>query len=89
MISALNNCDYKTNFTSIVPVKVLVDGKETYLNKYVSPACKQLSSVLIGPVNEKNIKAINILKQFAQHDPDYNFLNGLYGFPKKCKKKKR
>jgi len=88
MISATSNYGYKQTFTSVVPVKVKIDTMETFDSKFVSSACNQLSKILTGPTKQTNTHAISIIRNFAQHDPDYNFLNGLNGFPKLFKKSK-
>lgn len=80
MISAINNNN--PSFTSVMPVKVRVDGKESYSEYFIRPACRKLSAILLGPVNKNNEKELNIVKTFAEHDPDYNFNYGLLGHPK-------
>lgn len=86
MISALNNRSNNPSFTSVVPVRVFIDGLETFNQKNIKTACHQLTSVLVGPAknNEKNLA---IIREFAKHDPDYNINYGFYGYPKKFNKK--
>lgn len=88
MISAfdkrLNN---KPSFTSVVPVRVFVDGMETFNQKNIRAACRQLSAALTGPA-KNDAKKINIIKEFAKFDPDYKFEYGLNGYPKQWNKKK-
>ena len=57
MISALNNRSNNPSFTSVVPVRVFIDGLETFNQKNIKTACHQLTSVLVGPAknNEKNL----------------------------------
>ena len=69
------------SFTSVVPVRVYIDGMETFNQKNIRSACRQLSTVLAGPV-KYDAKKINIVKTFAQHDPDYILHFGLNGYPK-------
>lgn len=89
MISAINNnINNRTSFTSVVPVRVRIDNLETFEKTRITAACKKLGEILIGPTKESDTRKINILKQFAKHDPEYNFLSGLNGFPKQRKKKK-
>ena len=87
MISAfdkrLNN---KASFTSVVPVRVFVDGMETFNQKNIRAACRQLSATLTGPA-KNDAKKINIIKEYAKFDPDYKFEYGLNGYPKQWNKK--
>ena len=80
MISPVQN-NYSPNFTSVMPVRVKIDGKESYSEYFIRPACKKLSAILLGPTAKNDEKKLNIIKTFAQHDPDYNFNLGLSGHP--------
>lgn len=79
MISAVNNNN--PSFTSVAPIRVFIDGMESYSPKLTRSATRQLTSVLAGPVNG-DTKKYNIIKKYAQHDPDYDFLQGVKGYPK-------
>lgn len=87
MISAIqyNNIP-QTTFTSVMPVKVHLDGIETFDVNIIKPACRQLGNILIGPA--KDTKNINIIKYFAHFDRDYNAHYGISGFAKVFNKKK-
>ncbi len=66
MITAVNN---SPSFTSVIPLKVRIDGMQTFDEKLVKSACKQLGSVLTGIPNtnlERNMKHL-----FAEKDPSY------------------
>ena len=76
--SAINN---NLSFTSVVPVRVYIDGMETFNQKNIRTSCRQLSSVLAGPA-AKDIKKTGIVKEYAKHDPDYILRFGLNGYPK-------
>lgn len=85
MLSAINNVN--PSFTSVMPVRVRIDGKESYSEMFIRPACRKLSAILLGPTNN-NEKANNIVKTFAKQDPDYKFNYGLSGHPRKNPLKK-
>ena len=81
MISASYNNKTNPSFTSIVPVKVFIDGKEAIDPKYIRSACRQLSTILVGPAKNTEFNT-GIVKEFAKHDVDYSFYGGMNGFPK-------
>ncbi len=82
MVSKINNkINYNPTFTSVIPVRVFVDGVETFNNKNIKSACHQLTNILAGPAN--NEKKVNIIKEFAKYDPDYIIEYGYRGYPKK------
>lgn len=81
MLSAINNTN--TSFTSVIPVKVKVDGKECYSEYFIRPACKKLSAILLGPTKPADEKSLGIIRTFAEHDTDYKFNFGLKGHPSK------
>ncbi len=74
MITSING---NLSFTSVVPVRVFVDGMETFNQKLIKSSCHQLNNVLKGPSNSGH--KLSIIKKFAQHDPDYNLQMGYYG----------
>lgn len=76
MISAVNNNN--PSFTSVIPVRVILDGTEVYSPKYARPATQQLTRILAGPV-KGDPKKLEIVRKFAQHDPDYDYTLGIYG----------
>lgn len=79
MLSAINNTN--TTFTSVIPVRVRIDGKESYSEHFIKPACRKLSAILFGPTKPTDEKSLNIIKTFAEHDPDYCYNRGLSGHP--------
>lgn len=78
MISAFNG-DTKTSFTSVIPVCVYVDGMQTFNDKNIRSACRQLSNILAGQGKGNNL---NIINEFAKYDPDYKAIYGTKGYPK-------
>jgi len=88
MISAINNNkEYHQSFTSVVPVRVRIDGLETFDEKVMRSACRQLSNILAGPTKETEAKKIATIRTFSNFDPDYNLLYGISGYPKKFNEK--
>ena len=87
MISAINNTGNQTTFTSVVPVRVRIDGLETFDEKVIRSACRQLSNILAGPTKETEAKKIATIRAFGSVDPDYNILYGISGYPKKWDEK--
>ena len=87
MISAIN-CSQQNNisFTSVVPVRVFIDGMETFNPKNLKYATHKLTSVLAGPAKNDN-KKLKIIREFAKYDPDYNLELGYNGYPKRKNKK--
>ncbi len=63
MISAVNN---SPNFTGIVPIRVFVDGHETFDQKVVKSATRQLTSALMKPKENKHLT-----DTFAKVDTEY------------------
>lgn len=87
MISAVNsNVTYRPSFTSVVPIRVFIDGMETFNPKMIKSACRQLTSTLAGPA-KKNGKNFDIIREFAKFDPDYKLELGYHGYPKKWNQK--
>lgn len=87
MISAIHPTDNKTSFTSVIPVKVIVDNKEVYSEKLVRPAVLKLASFLTGPAKNSALYT-KIVKKFGLVDPDYSILKGMNGYPPTYGKKK-
>ena len=88
MISAINNNkEYHQSFTSVVPVRVRIDGLETFDEKVMRSACRQLSNILAGPTRESETTKIATIRKFSSFDPDYNLLFGISGYPKKFNEK--
>lgn len=87
MISALNNkFNNNPSFTSVVPVRVFIDGMETFNQKNIKSACRQLSTILAGPA-KNDIKQLSIIREYAKFDPDYILQYGYKGYPKLNNKK--
>lgn len=78
MISAINSTP---SFTGVVPVRVFVDGLETFDEKLIKTSCRQLSTILAGP--NKTEPKLSLIKKFAQYDKDYDLNKGIHGYPKK------
>lgn len=74
MISATNS---NISFKSVVPVKVFIDGMETFDKKNIKSACRKLSNVLAGTT-----KRLDISDTFAKFDPDYKSYFARTGYPK-------
>lgn len=85
MISAINNNN--PSFTSVIPIRVFLDDMEVFSPVFTRPATRQLTSVLAGPAKGDE-KKLAIIRKFAQHDPDYDYTQGYYGFKGGCNKKK-
>ena len=77
-ISQSNNS--KPSFTSVVPVKVQIDGKDVYSEKLVRPAVLQLTAILGGPI-KNNEKFLAIAKKFGLVDPDFSLTKAILGYP--------
>jgi len=75
MISAVNN---NPSFTGIVPIRVFVDGYETFDEKLIKSATRQLTSRLTEPKKPENHAIARI---FAMFDPKYK----RNGYPEKTK----
>lgn len=63
MISAVNN---SPNFTGVVPVRVFVDGRQTFDEKLIKSATRKLTSALIKPQENPNLTEL-----FSKFDPQY------------------
>lgn len=63
MISAVNN---SPNFTGIVPVRVFIDGQQTFDEKLIKSATRKLTSALIKPKENPNLAEL-----FSKFDPQY------------------
>lgn len=81
MISAVSNTNSNLSFTSVVPVRVFVDGMETFNPKMIKSAARHLTSTLFGPAST-NPHQSAIVKEYAKFDPDYVLQNGLFGHPR-------
>ena len=66
MISAINNCPNSPNFTGVVPLRVFVDGQQTYDAKIIKSATRKLTSALIKPQENPNLAEL-----FSKFDPQY------------------
>lgn len=84
MISAISpvsqNNSHKPTFTSVLPVKVRIDGREVYSEKNVRPAVLQLTAILAGPI-KNNEKFLAIAKKFGLVDPDFHLTQAISGYP--------
>lgn len=75
------------SFSSVIPLKVYIDGMETFGEKNIKAASRQLVKTLTGPIKNKQKETI-IAGKLAQKDPDYDFSRAIYGFIKNNKKEK-
>lgn len=78
MISAVNN---GPSFTSVIPVRVYVDGMQTFDEKLIKSACRKVGTVLTSA--PKTDVERNMQKLFAVYDPHY--LIGKFAGKKKFK----
>lgn len=67
MISAVNN---GPSFTSVIPVRVYVDGMQTFDEKLIKSACRKVGTVLTSA--PKTDTERNMQKIFAVYDPHYS-----------------
>lgn len=87
MISATNQSQsLNISFTSVVPFRVFIDGMETFNKQNLKYAAHKLTATLAGPAKNDN-KKLQIIRNFAKHDPDYNIEFGIHGYPKRKNKK--
>ena len=68
MISALNNTN--PSFKGVVPVRVFIDGMETFDKSLIQSSCRQLGNILTK--EPKTDKAKLIMEHFEKYDPDYS-----------------
>jgi hypothetical protein len=66
MISAYNN---SPSFTSVIPVRVFIDGMETFDDKLIKSSCRNLSSIVAKTTKSEKEQAIT--RKFVQYDPNY------------------
>lgn len=85
MISAVQP-KAEPSFTSVIPVRVFIDGLETFDEKLIKTSCRQLSTVLAGPTNKE--PNLSLIRKFAHYDKQYNLERGYKGYPKKEHHKK-
>lgn len=71
--------NYHINFTSVIPVRVFIDGMETFGEKNIKAAARQLITTIKGPVKYDE-KSVIIAGKLAQKDPDFNFSRALNGY---------
>lgn len=71
-----------TRFTGTIPVRVFIDGMETFSEKEIKTASRQLTTILTGPLknNEENMQ---IAKKFARRDGSYNLSQAINGLKRK------
>ena len=87
MLSAINSAQSNSiSFTSVVPLRVFIDGMETFNPQHLKNATHKLTGVLAGPAKNDS-KKLKIIREFAKYDPDYNIEYGFNGYPKRKNKK--
>lgn len=87
MISAINSAQSNSiSFTSVVPLRVFIDGMETFNPQHLKYATHKLTAALAGPAKNDS-KNLKIIREFAKYDPDYKIEYGFNGYPKRKNKK--
>ncbi len=83
----INGSRNSTSFKGVIPIRVYIDGMETFNEKNIKSANRQLIKLLAGPTKD-NEKAIRISRKLSLRDPDYDFQQAYYGLklPEKWKK---
>jgi len=71
--------NFQPKFTSVVPVRVFIDGMETFAESSVKTAGRQLTNILAGPVRG-DVKKLQIAKRLAALDPDYDLSAAIAGY---------
>ena len=79
-----NSC---INFSSAIPIRVFIDGMETFGEKNIKAASRQLLATIKGPVRNNEKSAI-IAGKLAQKDPDFDFSKALDGYKSSQKNEK-
>lgn len=67
------------SFTSVIPTRVIIDGKEAVTKEFMQAGCKKLIEILAGPI-KNNEKAQNIARQVAVIDRDYDYSRAVNGY---------
>ena len=75
----INNNYNKQNFTSVMPMKIFIDGKISGSEDNIHRATIKLTEILKGPAKNDE-KKLSIIRKFAQHDRDYSYESGYLGF---------
>lgn len=74
-----NTCMNNVSFTSVMPLKVFINGKFSAEEADILRATKQLTAVLKGPCG-KSPEKLDIIREFAKHDRDYSYERGFLGY---------
>lgn len=69
----------KTKFTSVVPMRVYINGKPSADAANIRRATRLLTKVLKGPSGD-NEHARHIVKTYAKYDKDYDYRSGCLGY---------
>lgn len=75
------------NFSGVIPIRVYIDGMQTFTEKNMKTAAHQLTKILAGPVKNDEF-SLNIARKFARKDPDFDLLRAYEGFKLPDKRKK-
>lgn len=67
------------NFTSVIPVRVLQDGKEVLDKSLVHKTCLKVVQGLAGPISEKP-EFKSTAAQLAAMDNDYKYTRAFFGY---------
>lgn len=67
-----NSVNNSVNFTSVVPVKVFIDGRPSANPVNIRRAVRGLEHILTNPANGEQ-SLIAIKKDFVSHDRDFNY----------------
>lgn len=83
----INRSQGTTSFKGTIPVRVFIDGMETFQEAPIKNAARQLTTILAGPLHG-NEQGLHIARKLAGVDPDYNINRAIHGFklPEKWKK---
>ena len=73
MLSAINS---QQTFLGVVPIRVFIDGMETFDEKLIKSSCHKLSNILTSPQ-----KYPEFAKKYAEYDSQYKLINYKKGKP--------
>lgn len=70
------NLKANPNFTSIIPVKILIDGDPSVGFRNIKKVTRALSDILFKEIGD-NLKAIELKQEFSRYDRDFKDPDGL------------
>lgn len=77
----VNRIDNSTNFTSVIPVKVIYNGLEATSRTNIMRGCKKAINVMCGPL-KKTPEYDTAMRYLHNFDPDYSYYRAYEGFDK-------